>query len=199
MFIHDFQALVIIPFLLWGVTRSFTVLCVTIVFVLVFLYSPELQHTNYNPNTFYSSASGHVRSITIDNTTNTISLFLNVFDNHAQYIPVKSMVVSQKHVLGVYNPAYQEHAINNEQIQYTLHSIDHNFQYTIKQITGVITRRLVSFVENNKEYSPGQRLGFILLGSRVDIVVPSHVIHTVQIQVGQHIDAMTPLFRIKDI
>ena len=45
-------------------------------------------------------------------------------------------------------------------------------KFKIKQIAGLIARRILSYMEVGKSVEQGDRLGFIRFGSRVDIVVP---------------------------
>ena len=45
-------------------------------------------------------------------------------------------------------------------------------QYKIKQIAGLIARRILNYMEPDNTVQRGQRLGFIRFGSRVDIIVP---------------------------
>jgi len=45
-------------------------------------------------------------------------------------------------------------------------------RYKIKQIAGLIARRILNYMEPENRVERGQRLGFIRFGSRVDIIVP---------------------------
>ncbi len=45
-------------------------------------------------------------------------------------------------------------------------------RYKIKQIAGLIARRILNYMEPENMVERGQRLGFIRFGSRVDIIVP---------------------------
>jgi phosphatidylserine decarboxylase len=45
-------------------------------------------------------------------------------------------------------------------------------RYKIKQIAGLIARRILNYMEPDILVERGQRLGFIRFGSRVDIIVP---------------------------
>ena len=47
-------------------------------------------------------------------------------------------------------------------------------KYKIKQIAGLIARRIINYMEPNLIVERGQRLGFIRFGSRVDIIVPEN-------------------------
>ena len=51
---------------------------------------------------------------------------------------------------------------------------DTGSKYKVKQIAGLIARRILNYMEPEMVVEKGQRLGFIRFGSRVDIIVPSN-------------------------
>ena len=46
------------------------------------------------------------------------------------------------------------------------------FKYKVKQIAGLIARRILCYMNESVSYERGDKLGFIRFGSRVDIIVP---------------------------
>ena len=54
-------------------------------------------------------------------------------------------------------------------------------RYKIKQIAGLLARRILNYVEPEMEVFKGDRLGFIRFGSRVDIIVPENFILNVAV------------------
>ena len=78
---------------------------------------------------------------------------------------------------------------------------DLKFKYSITQITGLLTRRILNFLQSeSKQYdilNPGHRLGFILLGSRVDVIIPNKNIQQILVKPGDHIEAMENLVIVK--
>ena len=194
MIIFDYSIFAI-PVLVYVVTKSFFAFCIIIAFCTYFMYSPNLMK-EYDVDLFYSPSNGTVRTIRNDGRNTVISLFLNVLDNHTQYIPIKSKFISQKSIYGPFKPAFMEHSINNEQVETTLEATDYNFKYKIEQITGLLTRRIKNLLDNQSIFMPGARLGFIVLGSRVDISLPTSQIKRLLIQPGQHIKAMQKIIEI---
>jgi phosphatidylserine decarboxylase len=150
---------------------------------------------------FYSPSSGYIREITTDDTNTTISLFLNVFDNHTQYIPITSNVISIQQFDGLFAPAFLEHSINNTRVKTTLYNQKLNFSYTITQITGLLTRRILNFLQTQNQdqdpITPGERLGFIVLGSRVDITIPNKNILQILVKTGDHVSSMENMILVK--
>jgi phosphatidylserine decarboxylase len=64
----------------------------------------------------------------------------------------------------------------------------------IRQIAGLIARRIVGWVGDNEAVGTGQRLGLIRFGSRTDLFLPLHV--QVVVAVGDKVQgAVTPIAR----
>ncbi len=198
MLIIDIGSILVLPLvvLLW--TRNTYITFIALLFVLVFMYSPERTTTySYDTNIFYSPSAGYVQDISQDDTHVTLTLLLNIFDNHTQYFPMESILLESKKFNGGFDSAFTTHSINNEKIEHTLQSVKHGFKYTITQITGLLTRRILILAEQGRVYPPGNRLGFIVLGSRVDIRIPKVNIQQILIKPKSHIQEMTRLIELK--
>ena len=186
--------LIIIPCILYIVFKTVYLSILSFLFILYFLRTPNKKLKEINSKIFYSPSAGYVKDISIDNENLNISLFLNLFDNHTQYIPIKSTLVSSIKKNGLFLPAYKEHSINNEKIIHTLYNKELDIIYNITQITGILTRRIVVFIKNTQSIlDPGDQLGIILLGSRVDISIPLSKVKKVLIEKNSHIDAMSEM------
>lgn len=199
MIILDIYALIFIPLIIYILTKHKLLTILTFLFCIRFLNSPDLKLQRFETNIFYSPTSGYVRSIENRGETTNISLFLNVFDNHTQYIPITSELRQSQKFSGLFLPAYNEHSVNNERVKHTLYSSEFDFEYTITQITGLLTRRILSLRQpkQNVVLYPGERLGFIILGSRVDISIPTKNIDKLFINSDQHINALDTLLIVK--
>jgi len=196
----DFYHLLFIPFVLYILTKNKYLSIFIFIFILYFSRTPNKKLDKIDPIIFYSPSQGYIRNISTDkdNKDNlNISLFLNLFDNHTQYIPVKSTLISSIKKNGIFLPAYEEHSINNEKIINTLYNKEYNFYYKITQITGLLTRRIVVFAKKNDLLEPGDHLGLILLGSRIDISIPKSKIKDLFIKKDNSIDAMDQMFSLK--
>jgi len=203
MIVLDFTSLVVIPLIIYILTRNITITIIFLCFCLRFLNSPDkkLVKEKVQQNMFYSPSSGYIREITTDDMNTTISLFLNVFDNHTQYIPITSNVISIQQFDGLFAPAFLEHSINNTRVKTTLYNQKLNFSYTITQITGLLTRRILNFLQTQNQdqdpITPGERLGFIVLGSRVDITIPNKNILQILVKTGGHVSSMENMILVK--
>jgi phosphatidylserine decarboxylase len=100
-----------------------------------------------------------------------ISIFMNVFNCHVNRYPT-SGTVRYRH----YNPGKFGHAaaekssLDNEQSSVGL--LTDRGQVLIRQIAGLIARRIVTDHEVGTQVQQGQRLGMIRFGSRVDLFLP---------------------------
>jgi phosphatidylserine decarboxylase len=70
-----------------------------------------------------------------------------------------------------YRPAYQVEAAHNRQRRYALDTPLGRVE--VIQMTGIVARRLVSFVRVGDSRAKGARMGMIVLGSRVDVLLPA--------------------------
>ena len=101
-----------------------------------------------------------------------ISIFLSVFNVHSQRVPLSGKVISKTYNSGKFLAAFNHKAsLDNEQTV-VMFETESGKRYKIKQIAGVIARRILNYMEPENRVKRGQRLGFIRFGSRVDIIVP---------------------------
>ena len=101
-----------------------------------------------------------------------ISIFLSVFNVHIQRVPLSGKVISKVYNPGKFFAAFNHKAsLDNEQMV-VMFETESGKRYKIKQIAGLIARRILNYMEPENIVERGQRLGFIRFGSRVDIIVP---------------------------
>jgi phosphatidylserine decarboxylase len=100
-----------------------------------------------------------------------ISIFMNVFDCHVNRYPV-SGTVAYRH----YNPGRFGHAaaekssLDNEQSSVGVASAPG--RVLVRQIAGLVARRIVTDHDVGATVRQGERLGMIRFGSRVDLFLP---------------------------
>jgi phosphatidylserine decarboxylase len=113
-----------------------------------------------------------------------VSIFLSVFDVHINRVPIAGTVVDVQYQPGKFLPAFQpEASARNEQNMVTLQAGD--ICVVVKQIAGVLARRIVCKTSVGEHLTAGQRFGLIRFGSRVDVIIPPAF--TVHAQVGQRV------------
>lgn len=101
-----------------------------------------------------------------------ISIFLSVFNVHIQRAPITGRIGLKVYKPGKYLAAWSPKASQDNE-QATL-GIDGgpDSQIMVKQIAGLIARRIVTDPEKGDLVPQGSRIGLIRFGSRVDLFIP---------------------------
>jgi len=100
-----------------------------------------------------------------------VSTFLSLLDVHVNRSPVSGVVSGVTYKKGSFRLAFLDEA--SQENEQNIISFDHGKDHiTVKQIAGLIARRVVCWVKPNEEVEAGQRIGFIKFGSRVDLILP---------------------------
>ena len=101
-----------------------------------------------------------------------IRIFLSVFNVHLQRAPVAGTISNVEYRPGKFLPAMKPEAhVENEQNIITMQSAKGDFE--VRQIAGILARRVVSWVKAGQQVEQGQHIGFIKFGSQVDLTVPA--------------------------
>ena len=110
-----------------------------------------------------------------------LSIFLSPMDVHVNRMPVSGRVLSVKYHPGRFLPAYRADA--GELNEYTEVTLDHGGRtVVVRQIVGVLARRIVCRVKEGAVVRAGDRFGVMKFGSRMDIFLPADT--TIQTKVG---------------
>jgi phosphatidylserine decarboxylase len=121
-------------------------------------------------NLIVSPADGKVVAIKALNQTETrISIFLNVFNVHVNRTPVPGQIVDIVYQAGKFLVASHE-AASSDNEQNTLTVEGPTGRVVCKQIAGLIARRIVCYKKTGDRVLPGERIGYIKFGSRMDVI-----------------------------
>lgn len=113
-----------------------------------------------------------------------VSVFMSVFNVHVNWFPVKGFVEYYKYHPGKYLVAM--HPKSSEKNERTTVVINNQgTRILIRQIAGLIARRIVCYAKEGSPVSQGDQVGFIKFGSRVDIFLPLDA--RVQVTKGQKV------------
>ena len=100
-----------------------------------------------------------------------ITIFLSVFNVHVQRAPVSGDVAHREYRPGKYAVAWHPKA-SEENEQSSLGLIVRDHRVLVRQIAGLIARRIVTYPEQGGHVERGERIGLIRFGSRVDLFIP---------------------------
>ena len=101
-----------------------------------------------------------------------ISIFMSPLNVHANWFPVDGRVKFVKHFDGNYHKAWLPKASEeNERADIMIETPDGQ-EVLVRQIAGAMARRIVTYAKDDEECYIDEHLGFIKLGSRVDVYLP---------------------------
>jgi phosphatidylserine decarboxylase len=100
-----------------------------------------------------------------------ISIFMNVFNVHVNRYPVSGVVRYVHYNPGKFlNAAVEKASLENEQSSVGIESGSNHV--LVRQIAGLIARRIVTYGKDGERVTQGDRMGIIKFGSRVDVFLP---------------------------
>ena len=101
-----------------------------------------------------------------------VSIFMSLFNVHANWFPVDGKVKLVHHKNGAYHKAWLPKASEeNEMADIIITSADGQ-DILCRQIAGAMARRIVTYAKEGEDCFIDEHLGFIKFGSRVDLYLP---------------------------
>lgn len=161
----------------WGLWLAAFVLLLLALWVAYFFRDPE-RTGERGPSLVVSPADGKLIMITeVDEPTFIkgrairISIFMNVFNVHVNRYPVDGVVKHVHYNEGkFFNAAAEKSSLENEQMSVGIDTGKHRI--LVRQIAGLIARRIVTYSKVGETVKQGDRMGIIRFGSRVDVFIP---------------------------
>ena len=100
-----------------------------------------------------------------------VSIFMNVFNVHVNRYPASGTVRYVQYNPGKFlNAAVEKSSLENEQMSVGIETS--RGRILVRQIAGLIARRIVTYSKVGEQVKQGDRMGLIRFGSRVDVFVP---------------------------
>ncbi|OGG01355.1 MAG: phosphatidylserine decarboxylase [Candidatus Glassbacteria bacterium RIFCSPLOWO2_12_FULL_58_11] len=117
-----------------------------------------------------------------------LSIFMNVFDVHVNRAPVAGTVKSKVYRKGkFFNASLDKASAGNEALSLGIESSDPPCRVLVRQIAGLIARRIVCHSREGDRLERGERFGMIRFGSRVEVYLPAR--STWRVAVGDRVVA----------
>ena len=101
-----------------------------------------------------------------------ISIFMSLFNVHANWFPVDGKVKTVVHKDGNYHKAWLPKASEENEHSDVIITTPEGEDILCRQIAGAMARRIVTYAKEGEECFIDEHLGFIKLGSRVDVYLP---------------------------
>ncbi len=101
-----------------------------------------------------------------------VSIFMSVFDVHANWYPLSGKVIHVSHQNGRRMAAYlPKSSTENERSTIAIEACNKQ-TILVRQIAGALARRIVTYAKVGDNCKINNQLGFIKFGSRVDMYLP---------------------------
>jgi phosphatidylserine decarboxylase len=157
-----------------GPAAVFLLLCL---FILNFFRDPE-RRVPSEADALVSPADGRVVEIAEEyfggRPVRRISIFMSPLDVHVNRSPIDGVIQSVEYRAGRFHVASRpEASVENE---YNVFTVDgEQGRVVVKQIAGLLARRIVFWKRTGDRLARGERVGLIKFGSRVDVLVEPEV------------------------
>ena len=100
-----------------------------------------------------------------------VSIFLNIFNVHVNRYPVGGHIEFLKYTPGKFlNAAGARASLENEQMSVGINTGRHRI--LVRQIAGLLARRLVTYGKEGETVQQGDRMGLMKFSSRMDVFLP---------------------------
>ena len=143
-------------------------------------FREPLRQGPRDPRLILAPADGRVASVAavdepdyLRGRATRVSVFMNVFNVHVNYHPMDGVVEYRQYRPGTFvNATLDKASVHNEQMSLGVRGGERRLM--VRQIAGLIARRIVTDHELGDTVGQGSRLGLIRFGSRVDTFLPDH-------------------------
>jgi phosphatidylserine decarboxylase len=110
-----------------------------------------------------------------------VSVFMSIFNVHINRLPVAGEIVYQHHRNGRFLPAFIAKSSEENERSTSVIKMADGSEILIRQIAGVLARRVITYKKIGDQVEQDEQLGFIRFGSRVDLFLPESAIIKVKL------------------
>ena len=169
----------------WLLAAAFTALALWVAY---FFRDPEREGQR-GPQVVIAPADGRVVMVSdvdepafLHGRATRVSIFMNVFNVHVNRYPIDGTVRYVHYNRGKFlHAASEKSSLENEQMSVGIESGGH--RVLVRQIAGLVARRIVNYSREGENVVQGERMGIIRFGSRVDVFLPTSAI--IRAQAGE--------------
>lgn len=166
-----------VPHWVFAITLLLTAMLLA--FTTYFFRNPVRVLEVDDPNFIIAPADGHV--VVIEPTTENeyfhdkrlqVSIFMSPFNVHANWYPIEGNILVSEHQKGRHKGAWLPKSSTENERSLVVIETQNKVQIAVRQIAGAMARRIVTYAKVGKQSHRNTHLGFIKLGSRVDMYLP---------------------------
>lgn len=163
----------------WALAVSLAITSILLVFVTYFFRNPVRVLEIDDPNFIIAPADGRV--VVIEPTEENeyfheqklqVSIFMSPFNVHANWYPIEGTIVESSHQKGRHKGAWLPKSSTENERSLVVIETPSKIQIAVRQVAGAMARRIVTYAKVGKQCHRNTHLGFIKLGSRVDMYLP---------------------------
>jgi len=168
---------------------------ITLGFLLWFFRKPNRPTPPADNSIVYAPADGKVVTIEkvhepefLKDERIQVSIFMSPLNVHINRNPVGGKVEFYKYHSGKYLAAWNPKSSTENERTTTVIDTGKD-KVLFRQIAGALARRIVSYVKTGDQVKQADEMGFIKLGSRVDVYLPLNA--EVMVQIGDKVEGPT--------
>ncbi len=177
LFIINIPIYLFFPHWIFAITLILTAML--LVFVTYFFRNPVRVLEVDDPDFLIAPADGKV--VVVEPTTENeyfheerlqVSIFMSPFNVHANWYPIEGKIIVSEHQKGRHKGAWLPKSSTENERSLVVIETPRKVQIAVRQIAGAMARRIVTYAKVGKQSHRNTHLGFIKLGSRVDMYLP---------------------------
>ena len=177
LFILNVPIFIFFPHWIFAITLILTAML--LVFVTYFFRNPVRVLEVDDPDFLIAPADGKV--VVVEPTMENdyfhaerlqVSIFMSPFNVHANWYPIEGTVLVSEHQKGRHKGAWLPKSSTENERSLVVIETPSKVQIAVRQIAGAMARRIVTYAKAGKQSHRNTHLGFIKLGSRVDMYLP---------------------------
>lgn len=177
LFIINIPIYLFFPHWIFAITLILTAML--LVFVTYFFRNPVRVLEVDDPDFLIAPADGKV--VVVEPTMENeyfheerlqVSIFMSPFNVHANWYPIEGKIIVSEHQKGRHKGAWLPKSSTENERSLVVIETTRRVQIAVRQIAGAMARRIVTYAKVGKQSHRNTHLGFIKLGSRVDMYLP---------------------------
>lgn len=176
----------------WIFVAIMVIVACLLCFSLYFFRFPHREINIDEPNFLVAPADGKI--VVIEPTDDTeifhekrlqVSIFMSPLNVHAQWYPIEGTVIRSEHQKGKHLQAWLPKSSTENERSLVVIETPSKTRIALRQIAGAMARRIVTYAKAGDIAKRNKTLGFIKLGSRVDLYLPLNT--EMYVEVGESV------------